>query len=106
MADRLRPRAGPHPLLPCCDALSALRCGGGALVPVGRRGPGAEGLWPGRDAGGYRRAWAGLRLRLEARGAGMAATPPPERGTLVSRAGPPAGAAEAQPPALRSNILS
>src|SRR5439155_1335615 len=106
MADRLRPRAGPHPLLPYCDALSALRCGGGVLVPVGRRGPGAEGLWPGRDAGVCRRAWTGLPLRLEARGAGMAVTPPPERGTLVSRARSPAEATEADLRALESNILT
>src|SRR2546430_935260 len=106
MADRLRPRAGPHPLLPYCDALSALRCGGGVLVPVGRRGPRVEGLWPGRDGGVCRRAWAGLPLRLEARGAGMAVTPPPERGTLVSRARSPAEATEADLRALESNILT
>src|SRR3989454_1250604 len=106
MADRLRPRAGPHPLLPYCDALSALRCGGGVLVPVGRRGPRVEGLWPGRDAGVCRRAWAGLPLRLEARGAGMAVTPPPQRGTLISRAGSRAEATEADVRALESNILT
>src|SRR5437879_10266418 len=106
MADRLRPRAGPHPLLPYCDALSALRCGGGVLVPVGRRGPGAEGLWPCRDAGVYRRAWLWLPLRVEVRGAGRAVPPTPERGTLVSRARPPAKTTEAELRALESNILT
>src|SRR5437899_12927379 len=105
MGDRLRPRAGPHPLLPYCDALSALRCGGGVLVPVGRRGAGAEGLWPGRDAGVCRRAWTGLPLGLEARGAGMAVTPPPERGTLGSRQRSAAEWAEGDPRALESNML-
>src|SRR5439155_22989832 len=106
MADRLRPRAGPHPLLPYCDALSALRGGGGVLVPVGRRGPGAEGLWPGRDAGVYRRAWPGLPLGLEGGGAGLAVPPRPERGTRASRAGWPPGATEADSRAREGKFLT
>src|SRR2546427_2023192 len=109
-------RRGPRrtPILPHRDALSAVSCGGSIPVPVGRRGPRAQGVWVDRDADVCCRAGPGLPVCLETGSAGMAVTGPPERGpsttlgagTIVSRAGSPTEATEADLRALESNILT